>query len=180
MKIGAVFNDVTRVETEILVAPVWSDVRPPRGLAGRADWYLGGFVSRLIRAGTVRGTPGETTLVAVQGKLLAPRLLLLGCGPRGPVGAAALGEHLRHAAAVVRDLGLATVGLEVPPADVRTSLRSLVGEVGEAFAGVAAAEDGEVQILAGTEEECESWRKAIRESFPRGHRGGSPLRPSAR
>lgn len=178
MKIGALFHDVTRVETEILVAPVWSDVRPPRGLAGRADWYLCGFVSRLMRAGTVRGTPGETTLVAVQGKLLAPRLLLLGCGPRRPVDAAALGGHLRHAAQVVRDLGLTAVALEMPPADPRASLRSLIAELGDAFAG--AAGDGEVQILAGSEEECESWRKAIRESFPRGHRGGAPPRPAAR
>lgn len=174
MKISALFHDITRVETDILIAPIWSDARPPGGLAGRADWYLCGFLSRLILAGRLRGEPGETTLVAVQGKLLAPRLLLVGMGPRAAVAARAYADHLRHAAEVVGDLKLSSVALEMPPADARTSLRTLLGELCEAFSDVVRAGEGELQILAGAEEECESWRKAIREAFPRGHGYASP------
>ena len=37
MKIGALYHDVTRVEADLLVAPLWSDDRPPQGIAGFAD-----------------------------------------------------------------------------------------------------------------------------------------------
>ena len=49
MKIGALYHDLTRVEADLLVAPLWSGDRPPRGVAGLADWHLCGFLSRLMR-----------------------------------------------------------------------------------------------------------------------------------
>lgn len=173
MKINALFHDVTRVEADILVAPLWSDLRPPRGLAGRADWYLCGFLSRLILEDRLRGEPGETTLVAVQGRFHAPRLLLVGLGPRSALPARDYAAHLRHIAQVVRDLKLASVAIEMPPPEERLNLGSLLGELGEAFADVILTGEGELQILAGSEEECEAWRKTIREAFPRGYRHAS-------
>jgi hypothetical protein len=61
VKIGALYHDVTRVEADLLVAQLWSGDRPPRGIAGFADWHLCGFLSRLILAGRLRGDAGETT-----------------------------------------------------------------------------------------------------------------------
>ena len=179
MKIGALCHDVTRVEADLLVAPLWSGDRPPRGIAGFADWHLCGFLSRLILAGRLSGADGETTLIAVQGRLLAPRLLLLGCGRRdAPFDAEAGAAHAGRAAVVAGDLRVSTVAIEVPVSESRVGLRSLVTRIGDAFAGALPPNEGEVQVLAGSEEECERWRAAIRDAFPRGTaRGRGPSLP---
>lgn len=179
MKIGALYHDLTRVEADLIVAPLWSGDRPPRGIAGFADWHLCGFLSRLILAGRLGGSSGETTLVAVQGRLLAPRLLLLGCGGRGqPFDAAAGVAHAELAAGVAGALKVSSVAIEIPVSDTRAGLRSLVARIGDIFAGVLPPNEGEVQVLAGSEEECERWRAAIRDAFPRGTaRGRGPSLP---
>jgi hypothetical protein len=179
VKIGALYHDVTRVEADLLVAPLWEGDRPPRGLAGYADWHLCGFVSRLIIGGRLRGAAGETTLIASQGRLLTPRLLLLGCGSRAAAFDAEAGAaHAAHAAEVAGDLGVSTVAIEVPVSDTRAGLRSLVTRIGDLFAAVLPPNEGEVQVLANSEEECERWRAAIRDAFPRGTaRGRAPSLP---
>jgi len=179
VKIGALYHDVTRVEADLLVAPLWSDDRPPRGVAGFADWHLCGFLSRLMIDGRLHGAAGETTLIAVQGRLLAPRLLLLGCGRHdAPFDTEAGAAHAGRAAAVAGDLKISSVAIEVPVSETRAGLRSLVTRIGDAFAGVLPPNEGEVQVLAGSEEECERWRAAIRDAFPRGTaRGRGPALP---
>ena len=179
MRIGALFHDVTRLEADLLVAPLWADERPPHGLAGRADWHLCGFLSRLILEGRLSGAAGETTLVAAQGRLLAPRLLLLGCGGReAPFDAVAGSALAERAAAVASGLKISSVAIEIPVSDTRAGLRSLVTRIGDMFTGVLPPNEGEVQVLAGSEEECERWRAAIREAFPRGTaRGRGPSLP---
>ena len=179
MKIGALYHDVTRVEADLLVAPLWEGDRPPLGLAGFADWHLCGFLSRLILAGRLRGAAGETTLIAAQGRLLTPRLLVLGCGARtAPFDLDAGAAHAAHAAAVAGELKVSSVAIEVPVHDTRAGLRSLVTRIGDTFAAVLPPNEGEVQVLAGSEEECERWRAAIRDAFPRGTaRGRAPSLP---
>jgi hypothetical protein len=169
VKIGALHHDLTRVEADLLIAPLRSGDRPPRGIAGFADWHLCGFLSRLILDGRLRGEEGETTLVAVQGRLLCPRLLLLGCGDQGATFDAETGAaHAERAARVAGGLKVSSVAIELPVSDTRSGLRALVTGVVDSFAGVLPPNEGEVQILAGSEEECERWRAAIREAFPRG------------
>jgi hypothetical protein len=173
VRIGALFHDVTRLEADLLVAPVWAGDRPPHGLAGRADWHLCGFVSRLILAGRLHGEPGETMLVAVQGRLPAPRLLLLGSGGSRPFDAKAGAAHAARAAAVAGDLKVSSVVLEMPVRDTRPALAALVAHVADQFAAVLPPNEGEVQLLAGSETECEVWRAALRDAFPRGGAGGA-------
>lgn len=179
MKIGALCHDVTRVEADLLVAPLWAGDRPPRGVAGYADWNLCGFLSRLILDGRLRGAAGETTLIAVQGRLLAPRLLLLGCGPRAaPFDAEAGAAIAVRAAGVAGDLKISSVAIEVPVSDTRAGLRALVARIGDIFAAVLPPNEGEVTVLVGSDEECERWRAAIRDAFPRGTaRGRGPELP---
>lgn len=179
MKIGAIHHDVTRVEADLLVAPLWEGARPPSGLAGFADWHLCGFLSRLIIAGRLRGSAGETTLIAAQGRLLTPRLLLLGCGAASaPFDLEAGAAHAARAAAVAGDLRVSSVAIEVPVHDTRAGLRALVSRIGDAFAAALPPNEGEVQVIAGSEEECERWRAAIRDAFPRGTaRGRGPTLP---
>ena len=178
MKIGALHHDLPRVEADLLVAPLWAGERPPRGLAGRADWHLCGFISRLLLEGRLRGGVGETTLIAAQGRLATPRLLLLGCGPRAPFDADAGAAHAARAAGIAGDLKVSSVAVAMPVRDSRAGLRSLVLRVGDLFAAALPPNEGEVQLLAESEEECERWRAAIRDAFPRGTaHGRAPALP---
>jgi hypothetical protein len=177
VRIGALFHDVTRLEADLLVAPLWAGDRPPHGLAGRADWHLCGFISRLILEGRLRGDAGETMLVAVQGRLLSPRLLLLGSGGSRPFDAAAGAAHAARAAAVASDLKVSSVVLEMPVRDTRPALGALVARIGDLFAAALPPNEGEVQLLAGSEAECELWRAALRDAFPRGAAAGAHRLP---
>jgi hypothetical protein len=67
--------------TEVLVAALASDERPPHGLAGLVDWRLAGRISRLIQAGFATGESGEVLLVPGKPKLPFDKLLFFGIGP---------------------------------------------------------------------------------------------------
>lgn len=68
--------------TEVLVAAVAADERPPHGLAGLVDWRLAGRVSALLRSGFLRGGVGEVVLVPGKPKLPFDKVVLFGMGER--------------------------------------------------------------------------------------------------
>ncbi len=165
-RITAFYQDITRVKADILVAGITTDVRPPRGLAGKVDWYMGGFLSRQILGGKLDGRPGVMTMIAIQGKLLTPRLLLVG------VGAAMTQEdaagHFRPLGDTIRELGLQKVALEIPAIETpKSGVYDIVRGVMKGFRRAFKEERGpgtycEIQILARTEEESEGWRRVLR------------------
>ena len=166
-RVTAFFQDITRVKADMLIAGITTDVRPPFGLAGRVDWYLGGFVSRQILGGVLDGSPGAMTLVAIRDKLLTPRLLLVGLGKSAGLRPADAAVHFRGLGMVVRELGLQRVALEVPAIETpRTGsheiLRSVMEGFRKAFDNQGADTYCEIQILARTEEESEGWRRVVR------------------
>jgi len=69
--------------TEVLVAALFADERPPHGVAGLADWRLSGRVSRLIQRGFATGELGEVLLLPGKPKLPFDKLIFFGAGPRG-------------------------------------------------------------------------------------------------
>lgn len=71
-----------RTAGEIAVVGFFTDERPLRGGAARADWRLCGGLSRRIESGDLSGKSGEALLIGCGRALLAPRLLLLGLGGR--------------------------------------------------------------------------------------------------
>jgi len=167
MRVTAFYQDVTRVKADIFVAGFMSEIRPPRGLVGKVDWYLGGFISHQIIERTLDARPGEMTLVAVQGKLLTPRLLVVGLGERPDLDQEEAAVHFRHLGSSVRNLGLRSVALEIPQLETpRSGSFPIMGQILKGFR--AAFKDHEVprhceiQVLARTEEESEGWRKIIR------------------
>jgi len=116
---GALYLEVSalaveRVRADLLAVPVFSDDRPLRGAAGRADWRLCGRLSRLVAEGRLGGQPGEAVLAATFGGLLVPLVLTLGAGPRRAFDAPGLqafaGEAVRRALA----LRVPTVALPMP------------------------------------------------------------------
>jgi hypothetical protein len=69
--------------TEVLVASLVADERPPRGVTGLVDWRLAGRISALIGTGFATGALGEVVLVPGKPKLPFDKLVLFGIGPAG-------------------------------------------------------------------------------------------------
>ncbi|MBN2192733.1 MAG: leucyl aminopeptidase [Polyangiaceae bacterium] len=67
--------------TEVLVACLAANERPPHGVSGLVDWRLAGRVSRLIESGFVTGAVGEVLLVPGKPKLPFDKILFFGIGP---------------------------------------------------------------------------------------------------
>jgi hypothetical protein len=68
--------------TEVLVATLSEDERPPHGVAGLVDWRHAGRVSRLIQNGFATGRLGEVLLLTGKPKLPFDKVVLFGSGPR--------------------------------------------------------------------------------------------------
>ncbi len=72
--------------TEVLVAAILEDERPPHGVAGLVDWRMCGRLSRLIQSGFVTGRLGEVILLPGKPQLPFDKLLFFGSGPRADFG----------------------------------------------------------------------------------------------
>ena len=66
--------------SEVLVASLASDERPPHGTAGLVDWRLSGRISRLLLRGFATGRASEVLLVPGKPKLPFDKVLLFGIG----------------------------------------------------------------------------------------------------
>jgi hypothetical protein len=105
-----------RARADLLAVPVFSDERPLRGGAGRADWRLCGRLSKLVAAGRLRGRLGEAVLAASFGGLAAPLVLALGQGARGDFDAVGLQAFASEAVRRALALRVATLALPMPDA----------------------------------------------------------------
>jgi hypothetical protein len=70
------------VGTEVLVATLAADERPPHGVAGLVDWRLAGRISKLLESGFATGQLGEVLLVPGKPKLPFDKIVLFGFGAR--------------------------------------------------------------------------------------------------
>ena len=131
MDVRFVASDLRRLDAlkmEALSVPVFEDERPLRGTPGLVDWRMCGLVSRLILRGRLRGTAGETMLIAARPRLTFEKLFLFGVGKRDALDDAVFG------AAVERMLATLTL------ARVRASVLVLPGRSGDRIAPVRAME----------------------------------------
>lgn len=69
-----------QIGTEILVASVARDERPPQGVAGLVDWRLSGRLSRLLKQGFFSGELGEVLLLPARPRLPFDKVVLFGLG----------------------------------------------------------------------------------------------------
>jgi len=106
---------------------VTEDERPLGGAAGFVDWRLCGQLSRLLVDGFFRGARGESLLLPSNGRIGAPRLVVLGLGPGGEaLHPGVLRTALSQAADVLNRARVDSVALELPgrgvmPPQERTS-----------------------------------------------------------
>ncbi len=127
-----------RVDSEIAVAGFFTDERPLRGGAARADWRLCGGLSRRIENGDLSGKSGEAMLIACGRALRAPRLMLLGLGDRQTYDQLRVSDEIRSALDRCRKLRLQEVVLTplgIAADDVPRHAAALVAGLADAWAG---------------------------------------------
>lgn len=131
-------ESLARVGADVAVAGFFRDQRPLRGGAGLADWRLCGFVSRLLVAARADGELGEAVLTTTHGRLRAPRLLLIGLGPRQRYGRETHRAAVERAVDRLLDLGAASAAVDLPPPAGESALDALAEGIVE---GACAALD---------------------------------------
>ncbi|OGP86318.1 MAG: hypothetical protein A2Y95_06030 [Deltaproteobacteria bacterium RBG_13_65_10] len=107
-----------RVDAPALVLGFFQDERPLRGAAGMVDWRLNGYVSRLLAGECLSGDSRESTLVATQGRLRPPIVLLVGLGARVHYGFDRITDILGYVTQKLQKLHVEEYALEVPGASL--------------------------------------------------------------
>lgn len=102
---------------DVLVIPIWSDVRPLRGPAGLLDWRLCGKISQMIREGRVSGAAGEKLLL-VTGRVPWRRVLGIGAGPSDVFGDGACKASLQCALDAAHGIGAGRLAIAIPGRDM--------------------------------------------------------------
>jgi hypothetical protein len=100
--------------TEVLVAGVFDDERPPHGLAGLVDYRLSGRVSALLERGFFTAAAGEVVLVPGKPKLPFDKLVLFGLGPRAGFQERAYRAAIDHVLMTLEGLRARTALVELP------------------------------------------------------------------
>jgi hypothetical protein len=94
------------------------DERPLRGVAGLADWRLGGRLSRLLKSGRMVGARGEVTLLPPsRHRLPFERLVIFGLGESdhpAPFSEAGYRAAVREMRAVLERAGLRRYAVQPP------------------------------------------------------------------
>jgi len=76
-------TDLHALDVEALALPLYGVRTQPRGVAGHADWRLGGRIAQLLRRDTFRGAASEALLMPSQGRIGPRRVFLFGLGAPG-------------------------------------------------------------------------------------------------
>jgi Cytosol aminopeptidase family, N-terminal domain len=101
-----------------LALALFTDERPLRGMAGLADWRLGGRLSRLLKSGRMTGRTGEVTLLPPSRRRLPfERLILFGLGESdhpGPFGEERYRDAVARMRVVLDKAGLEKYAIQPP------------------------------------------------------------------
>jgi hypothetical protein len=85
---------------QVLVSYIFSNSRPPKGIAGYVDWLLDGQISDLILNEKVKGAFCESLLMVTGSKIKAHFLLIIGAG-----------NPKKLAPGMIREIGRYTIGV---------------------------------------------------------------------
>jgi hypothetical protein len=114
-------NDLPRWDQarpgDLVLVPVWTDVRPLRGAAGLLDWRMCGRLSGWMLAGKVTGADGEQTLFPSGNRLVWRLVLAVGAGARADFSEKRLRALVRRLVKTLRGLHVGRVALALPGRD---------------------------------------------------------------
>jgi len=152
-------EEVDLQECGILILGFFEDERPLRGSAGWIDWRLNGKLSHLLIEGRLTGEWEETTLLATQGRIVPPLLLLIGLGRVREYSYLRLRELSPHLFKTLRDL---------KPQEICFSLPH--GETYNVDCGklTAILLEGIVDCLDARTDDVEAWVRGLRVFFAEG------------
>jgi hypothetical protein len=102
---------------DAMVALIYADEKPPRGLAGLIDWRTDAAISRMAAGGRINGEYGECVLFSTNNRTACGFILFFGLGRKRELTL----ERLRNAAAIVgsklHKANVKRFALGLPPAD---------------------------------------------------------------
>jgi hypothetical protein len=101
---------------DLCLAPVFSDVRPLRGVAGLCDWRLNGHLSERLREERFTGTRGERLLLPTR-RLPWKAVLALGLGPARDFDDGHFRDALDTAFTVMKGMAASTLAAGLPGRD---------------------------------------------------------------
>lgn len=78
--VGPELAELDRAGAEVLVGVLFSDERPPRGVAGSFDWRSAGGLSRLMTQGFATGALGEVLMIPGKPRLAFDKVIFFGGG----------------------------------------------------------------------------------------------------
>ncbi|HJO58833.1 MAG TPA: M17 family peptidase N-terminal domain-containing protein, partial [Nitrospinaceae bacterium] len=135
MEITLVQNEVTEIETDVLVVNLFEGVTSPGGATGAVDKMIGGLITDLIVDGEISGSESELTLIhtsnSVYPDLKASRVLIAGLGSSDRIDTNAIRRVSATVIRKLREVGVkkfATIvhGAGIGGVDVSSSAQSLV------------------------------------------------------
>jgi len=107
-------SKLDELDSEILVASIFEDVRPVHGVAGLADFRLGGRLSRLMRTGFLTGALGEVLMIPGKPRLTYDKVLVFGAGPRAIFDERVYTALLRRVLSAMQGLAARSGVVELP------------------------------------------------------------------
>ncbi len=166
-----------QVALDALVAPFFETDRPLRGPAARVDWRLCGLLSLRLTEARIAGRAGEAVLLPGGGRLRAPRVVLIGLGPRPGFSEGTLRRIAREAMDRMVQLQAPAIGVALPPESVhglavRAGVRAWVSGAAAALAERPMA--ASLRLLVAADEEP-SARAGVADAIA-GHAGSVVLR----
>jgi leucyl aminopeptidase len=118
MRISIVHQPIQSVEADLLIVNLFEGVVSPGGATGALDAALGGAIGRPLALRDFRGKLNETLLLYADGRIPAPRVLVVGLGPADEFSL----DRARHASGAAvrkaRDLGCRRVATIVHGAGI--------------------------------------------------------------
>lgn len=103
-----------QIGTEILVAGLAEDERPPQGVAGLVDWRLAGRISRLVKRRFATGKLGEVLMVPAKPQMPFEKVILYGLGKRVEFEEAIFRSVIERVLNTLSDLRVRTAVVELP------------------------------------------------------------------
>ena len=147
---------------QVLVSYIFSNSRPPKGIAGYVDWIMDGQISDLIINNKVTGRFCESLLLVTGTKIHAHFLLIIGAGSPKSLKLGMLKEIGCYTVRVLDGLRISHFGLY--PHDLFLPHLTLTETLDDLFTGVreCAQEDKQITILSNDhrqEDNIISWLK---------------------
>lgn len=105
---------IFQVNCDVMVLYLFSDMRPPQGATGMVDWYLNGFISKLIKQGKITGEFQDIIMVATQNRIAAPKALLIGMGARRDLQVDKIFSAWKQAAQTICSTDVCQVATSIP------------------------------------------------------------------